>query len=115
MPLPTNMNANLLSDLPAAAEHEHFEPLLRQPGLIIERIVSHGQSSPAGFWYDQPQGEWVTVLSGWTELQLEGEAEPRRLNAGDWMNLPPHQRHRVEATAPNEATVWLAVHYGQVS
>jgi hypothetical protein len=28
----------------------------------IERIISHGHASPADFWYDQPQHEWVIVL-----------------------------------------------------
>lgn len=108
------MPTNLLCDLPPPAADEYFQPLLRQPGLIIERIVSHGQASPADFWYDQPQGEWVVVLSGWADLLLAGEAQARRLSVGEWINLAPHQRHRVEATAPDQPTVWLAVHYGQV-
>ncbi len=27
--------------------------------LRVERIVSIAQSSPEGFWYDQPEDEWV--------------------------------------------------------
>ncbi|MBP6707636.1 MAG: hypothetical protein KA223_00605, partial [Candidatus Accumulibacter sp.] len=58
--------ANLFASLPAtsgrsgAAEQaepaEQIVELLRRPGLVIERIVSTGQASPEGFWYDQPQG-----------------------------------------------------------
>ncbi|QDX81403.1 cupin [Denitratisoma sp. DHT3] len=103
---------NLLQGLPAAAGgREAFEELLARPGLRIERIVSTGQASPPGFWYDQPDGEWVLLLSGRARLWLEGEASPRCLAPGDWIDLPPHCRHRVDWTDPDQPTVWLAVHY----
>ena len=38
--------------------------LLAAPGLRVERIVSTGQASPPGLWYDQDRAEWVLVLSG---------------------------------------------------
>jgi cupin 2 domain-containing protein len=31
---------------------------------------------------------------------------------GDYLHIPAHLRHRVEWTAENEVTVWLAVHHG---
>jgi cupin 2 domain-containing protein len=105
-------SGNLFAGLPAACVGEEmFADLLRVHGLRVERIVSTGQASPAGFWYDQPEGEWVIVLAGEARLSIEGEAEPRMLKVGDWLNLPPHCRHRVEWTAPDRQTVWLAVHY----
>lgn len=103
---------NLFHPLPADGVEEVFTALLTRPGLKIERIVSTGQCSPEGFWYDQPQGEWVLLLSGEAGLHLEGEAEPRLLHPGDWLDLPPHCRHRVAWTHPDQPTVWLAVHYG---
>lgn len=106
---PRMTQPNLFSPLPDARTTEVFEALLTRPGLKIERIVSHGQSSPEGFWYDQPQHEWVVLLSGSAGLQFEGE-EPRTLQPGDWIDIPPHQRHRVAWTATNQPTVWLAVH-----
>ena len=30
---------------------------------------------------------------------------------GDTINIPAHQKHRVEWTSPNKPTVWLAVFY----
>ncbi len=102
---------NLLADLPSRAADERFDELLSRPGLRIERIVSTGQASPPGFWYDQPQAEWVLVLKGEARLQVEHEPEPRVLRAGDFADLPPHCRHRVEWTQPDQPTVWLAVHY----
>ena len=83
--------------------------LVDAEGVKIERIVSSGQASPPGFWYDQPQGEWVLVLQGEARLAFEGEPAPRLLKEGDFVDIAPHRRHRVESTAA--PTVWLAVHY----
>ncbi|MGB0126795.1 MAG: cupin [Rhodocyclaceae bacterium] len=105
------MPENLLRDLPQRGADEHFSDLLVRPGIRIERIVSRGQASPPGFWYDQPGGEWVLVLAGRAGLRFEDEAEARSLGPGDWVDILPHRRHRVEWTDPDEPTVWLAVHY----
>lgn len=94
---------------------ETFTSLLSVPGVRIERIVSCGQASPPGFWYDQDEHEWVMVLQGRAGLQLEGEAAPRVLNAGDHLLLPAHCRHRVESTASGEATIWLAVFWREAA
>ena len=102
----------LFATLPARRQARELETaLLALPGLRIERIVSTGQSSPPGFWYDQSEGEWVVLLAGEAELRIEDEAATRRLAPGDWLHLPPHCRHRVERTAPEVPTVWLAVYY----
>lgn len=90
---------------------EEFETLLSRPGVRVERIVSTGQASPPGFWYDQDVGEWVALLSGAAELQFEDETEPRRLAPGDWITIDAHRRHRVNWTDPAQPTVWLAIHY----
>jgi cupin 2 domain-containing protein len=103
---------NLLSPLPDARAAEIAEALLVRPGLRIERIVSHGQASPPGFWYDQDEGEWVVLLSGAARLRFADEAAPRLLRPGDHLDIAPHRRHRVEWTDPETPTVWLAVFYG---
>ena len=51
-----------LSPLPDARAAEQVATLLTRPGLRVEQIVSRGQASPPGFWYDQAEGEWVLVL-----------------------------------------------------
>ena len=107
----TFMVGSLFSDLPEAVEQEHFEVLLKRPGLSIERIVSTGQASPPGFWYDQPEDEWVVLLSGAAGLRFESEAEVRKLKSGDWLHIPAHVRHRVEWTDAAQPSVWLAVHF----
>jgi cupin 2 domain-containing protein len=106
------MIANLFSALPATGgSDEQVVALLARPGLRIERIVSTGQASPPGFWYDQAEEEWVLLLAGAALLRFEDEREPRKLEAGDFLSIAPHRRHRVEWTHPQEPTVWLAVHH----
>ncbi len=93
---------------PLADEVTHA--LAAFPGARVERIVSQGQASPPGFWYDQAWTEWVVVLSGAAELLIEGETAPRLLRPGDFLEIPAHVRHRVAWTDPNRPTLWLAVH-----
>ena len=100
---------NLFAGLFPDSAAEQFVELLLRPGLRIERIVSAGQASPPGFWYDQPQGEWVLVLQGEARLAFEDEPASRLLQAGDFVDIAPHRRHRVESTTT--PTLWLAVHY----
>ena len=103
---------NLFSHLPGSAENdERFDTLLERPGLKIERIVSTGQCSPPGFWYDQCTAEWIVVLQGEAVLRLEGEPHSRTLRVGDFLEIPARARHRVEATSIEAPTVWLAIHY----
>ncbi|MFT4097438.1 MAG: cupin domain-containing protein [Rhodoblastus sp.] len=103
-------SGNLLADLLASLPDERIDTLLARSGLRIERIVSTGQASPPGFWYDQPQDEWVCVIAGAAAVLVEGEAQPRVMKAGDWLEIPAHVRHRVAWTDPTRHTVWIAVH-----
>jgi cupin 2 domain-containing protein len=103
---------NLYADVPDRGAAEHVLALLERPGLRIERIVSNGHATPPGEWYDQPQAEWVVVLRGRAKLRFEDDAEDVVLDAGDWIDIPAHRRHRVAWTHPDVATVWLAVFYG---
>ena len=102
---------NLYADIEPTPTCETFTTLAERPGAVVERIVSTGQASPPGFWYDQDGTEWVIVLAGAAGLSIEGEPEPRTLRAGDWIELPPRLRHRVEWTEADPPTVWLAVHW----
>ena len=105
------MNDNLYAALPpAGTPDELFTTLLAEPGLVIERIVSTGQASPPDFWYDQPAAEWVLLLAGEARLRFADEDTARRLVPGDYVEIAPHRRHRVEWTMPDAPTVWLAIH-----
>ena len=74
-------------------------------------MIRHGHASPPDFWYDQPQHEWVVLLTGAARLRFEGDEQPVEMRPGDHVTIPAHRRHRVEWTAPSQETVWLALHY----
>ncbi len=103
---------NLLRDLPDTHRGEVAEPLVTAPGVRIERIVSLGQASPAGFWCDQEEAEFVVLLAGAARLRFADEAQDRLLGPGDCIDIAAHRRHRVEWTDPDHPTIWLAVFYG---
>ena len=102
---------NFFDTVKSSLDDEEITPLLDRPGVRIERIVSTGQASPPGFWYDQPADEWVILLSGSATLEIAGEAEVA-LRPGDYVFLPAHKRHRVARTDADRPSVWLAVHFG---
>ena len=103
--------ASLFAEIDVEAAEERFEALVSAPGVRIERIVSTGQCSPEGFWYDQDEAEWVLLLAGGAAIQFEGEPEVRTLRPGDHLMIPARRRHRVAWTASDAPTVWLAVHF----
>jgi len=103
--------ANLFAPIPPETTAEIIQVLLAAAHFRLERIVSTGQATPPGQWYDQDDHEWVTLLSGGAGLRFEDEAEPRVLAPGDYLLIPAHRRHRVEWTASGTPTVWLALHY----
>ena len=103
---------SLFADVQDRLEAERFDPLLELKSLRIERIVSTGQTTPPGEWYDQPWDEWILVVAGAAEILLDNEDTPRSLRPGDYLFLPAHVRHRVAWTDPERPTIWLAVHIG---
>jgi cupin 2 domain-containing protein len=74
-------------------------------GLAVEHILSGRLEAPAA--YDQPDDEWVVLLSG--RALLEAAGERHELAPGDWLFLPARVRHRLLETEPG--TSWLAVHH----
>ena len=90
-----------------SCREEIFTTLLDRPGVKLERIASHRQASPEGFWYDQETEEWVLLLRGEALLEMEGQP-PLELRAGDHFTIPAHIRHRVARTSPD--ALWLALH-----
>ena len=109
----TNAAGNIFAKLPQALSEEVFQEIIHGAEFRLERIVSSGQATPAGQWYDQEQHEWVVLLSGAAGLRFEGEEDLRVLHPGDFVNIPAHTRHRVEWTDEKQHTVWLALHYSK--
>ena len=103
---------NIFAGIPSStATAEEFSQLLQRPGLRIERIVSTGHCSPPEFWYEQADGEWVLLIEGAARLRFADENAARQLKPGDFVDIAPQRRHRVDWTAPDQPTIWLAIHY----
>lgn len=100
---------SIFNDIPCNLPEELCQTLLEKPTVRIERIVSKGHITD---WYDQAQDEWVLLLQGHARLSL-ADGEIIELRAGDYVLLPARCRHRVDWTAPDTETVWLAVHIYQ--
>lgn len=102
---------NFLKPPPKNKIEEYIEDIVSGNRFRLERIVSNGQSSPDGFWYDQDHSEWVLVLTGKAGIIFEGSEEIVEMNPGDYILISAHRRHRVAWTDPTRETVWLAVHF----
>lgn len=103
---------NIHANQPDATQDEAIELMTRMRGddIRFERILSEGQASPAGYWYDQEWDEWVLLLSGGAVLEFDAPQAVETLSPGDWLLIPARRRHRVAKT--EHGTLWLAVHGG---
>lgn len=100
---------NLLA-LPAELPliEELTDIVFQRRGLRVERILSTGQTSPLGFWYNQAEDEWVAVLQGNAALEWD-DGSMTELQAGDWLLIPAHKKHRVARTSNTPPCIWLAI------
>ncbi len=101
---------NIFTAVAANTDKEVFDVLVNNAVITIERIVSKGHRSPETGWYDQEKNEWVLLLKGSAELTFADQTIIR-LEAGDFVQIPPHRKHKVSWTDPDRETFWLAVHY----
>jgi len=97
---------NLMDSPPGEAET--FQTLLDLPGIRLEQIVSNGQTSEEGFWYNQKEPEWVMLVHGEAVLRFDPGGD-MALKPGDFLTIPANTRHRVESVSGN--AVWLAMHF----
>ncbi|MBU0991373.1 MAG: cupin domain-containing protein [Proteobacteria bacterium] len=102
---------NIFTGIPKEIDKELFQEVLKSDHLKIERIVSNGQCSPQGFWYDQKQNEWVLVLQGSAGMLFDNQDDIIVLKAGDYLFIPSGNKHRVEWTDSNINTIWLAIFF----
>lgn len=108
---PMSILGNIYKASSDSPKKEIIETFLKMDNFRLERIISSGQRTPDGEWYDQSEDEWVVMLTGAAQLSFEDSNEVITLQPGDYLNIPAHRRHRVEQTAPSEPTIWLAIHY----
>ena len=104
------MKNNIYKEIPKDLNQEIIETLISSESIKIERIISNGQASPPGFYYDQCQNEWVILLKGQASIKYESGDEIL-LSEGDYLNIPAHVKHRVEWTMANTKNIWLAIFY----
>lgn len=96
-------------DLPAPLPNDEvINDLISAEGVRIERIVSSGQTTVKGEWYDQDCDEWVLLIQGAAVLEYEN-GEKIWLEAGDHLLIPAHCRHRVDFTSEKPPCIWIAV------
>ncbi len=101
---------NLLANLPPNLPTEVVETLVQTGHVKIERIISKGQATTEGQWYDQDYHEWVMVVKGRAKILFK-TGDQIEMGPGDYITIPAHAKHRVEWTDPNQETIWLAMHY----
>jgi len=82
---------------------EIFTTLFQNDSLKIESIQSWLKTP--GEMYDQQQDEWVILLNGEAELEINALIVP--LRSGDYCLIPKHTLHRVLSTSKN--ALWLTV------
>lgn len=99
---------NILGNIPTDLSEEVFTNIEQSNSLKIERIVSKGHTSSD--WYDQDQNEWVMVVQGSATIEYDDGAK-FDMEAGSYLNIPAHQRHKVTRTDASIETIWLAIHY----
>jgi cupin 2 domain-containing protein len=107
LPLPEIRNVFRLPD--TLPPDELVEALAGGEGVLVERIVSAGQSTSPDEWLSAEKDEWVVLLTGRAELSYE-DGSRLRLEPGDYVVIPAGQRHRVESTSADPPCVWLAVY-----
>jgi cupin 2 domain-containing protein len=83
---------------------ERVERIVQVGETVIEQILSGELDEPLD--YDQDHDEWVVVLRGAAELEVNGER--LSLETGDWVLLKRRTPHRLVRTT--RGTSWLAVH-----
>lgn len=105
---------NLFDGIPSKLQNELFQTLMEKGGVRIERIVSDGQATPPGEWFDQGWDEWVLLISGEATLRFETDNALLILKPGDHIMIPAGCRHRVESTDTLQKTIWLAVHLAEL-
>jgi cupin 2 domain-containing protein len=108
-------DGNLLEGSCPPPGQEVVTVLASAGGWRLERIHSCEAASPAGFWYDQSEWEWVTLLRGSASLRFADEPGCRQLSRGDCLLISPGRRHRLEATDPAPGSIWLALFWQEAS
>lgn len=99
--------SNMCQPMPDNEGLEKSYSLVSSKALELEKIVSYGQATAAGQWYDQTHDEWVMLVKGTAVLRMDPGGF-LTLNAGDFLTIAAHHKHRVEQCSAD--AIWLALH-----
>ena len=80
--------------------------ILRASHVRIERVVITNDSTPD--WCEHATGQWLILLRGSAAIDFYGDIGMRQMFMGDYVFVPPLQKHRITATS-KMPTVWLDV------
>ena len=105
--MPSNRETPSLFVTPPPGEQEFAETLAQGKNVRIERIVSAGHT---GGWQNPSEAEFVALLQGEATLTFADGSE-KRMAAGDTLQIPAGQKHRVSHTSAEPPCVWLCVFY----
>ena len=89
--------------------YEATSAMVKDNARFVQEARHAGKSGVAGMRWWMPRS--LKLLTNNMLLKDEGEMQDRVLEAGDWVLLPAHCRHRVTWTQESPPTVWLAIHY----
>jgi cupin 2 domain-containing protein len=107
-----SISSDIWNDLPHYPQKlEIIDEIFHQDNIRIERIMSSGQVSPAGFWYDQTENEWLILISGYAELSLQNPDQTVFLKPGDFLYITAHRKHRINITDPDNPTLWITLFF----
>jgi cupin 2 domain-containing protein len=87
-------------------EDEAVDTLLQTKHVRIERMVLTDESTPD--WSDHDVGQWLILLRGSAAIDFYGEIGLRQMRVGDYLFVPPHQKHKITVTS-KVPSVWLVV------
>lgn len=89
---------------------EVSEVLIFTDKVKLERILSYGDPSPKGEWYEQSEDEWVALVRGAAVLEYGG-GEMVELRGGDNLIIEAGVKHRVDSVSDD--AIWIALFYKQ--
>lgn len=86
-------------------EREFSELILSADGEFkMERILSFGNPSPEGFWYNQTEDEWVLLLKGSAKVEFDN-GDIVDMVEGDYIVIMAGMKHRVVEVSDD--ALWL--------
>lgn len=104
------LRGNLFTNIPSVLAEEVIQTLFSIENTDIERIISKGQKSPPGFWYDQDRNEFVLLLKGKAEIEF-ADGQIIKMRKGNYLLIKAHERQRVKKTSRIPQCIWLALHF----